>query len=91
MHAALAEDPWIYNGLLNGRPIRVLLDSGAAANFLSARVAAEIGLPLKDIEEDGVGYARMPDGDPSRLQGNKIPRLEDWCAPRAHCLQRHHS
>ena len=55
MHAALAEDPWEYNGLLNGRPVRVLLDSGAAANFLAATVAAEMSLPLKDIEEDGVG------------------------------------
>ena len=40
----------------------MLLDSGAGANFLSAKVAAEMGHLLKDIEEDGVGYAQMPDG-----------------------------
>jgi hypothetical protein len=71
MHAALVEDPWEYNGLLNGRPVRVLLDSGAAANFLAAKVA-EMSLPLKDIEEDGVGFARMPDGTRCDCKATKL-------------------
>ena len=36
MSASEIADPWEYKGLLNGRPVRVLLDSGAAASFLSA-------------------------------------------------------
>ena len=37
-----SEDPYVYDGKLAGRPVRILLDGGAAANFFSARVAAEM-------------------------------------------------
>ena len=62
IQAGESEEPYVYDGKLAGRPVRILLDGGAAANFLSARVAVEMGLPLKDTVEDGVGYARMPMG-----------------------------
>ena len=62
MVATGAVDPWQYSGLLNGRPVRVLFDSGAAANFLSARIADELGLTLVPPRENDVGYARMPNG-----------------------------
>ena len=39
---------------LTGRPVPILLDGGTAAHFLSASVAAEMRLPLKDTVEDGV-------------------------------------
>ena len=75
IHAGESEDPYVYDGKLAGRPVRILLDGGAAANFLSARVAAEMGLPLKDTVEDGVGYARMPDGTRHRCKATNLLRL----------------
>ena len=69
------EDPYVYDGRLAGRPVRILLDGGAAANFLSARVAAGMGLPLKDTVEDEVGYARMPDGTRRRCKATNLLEL----------------
>ena len=75
IQAGESEDPYVYDGKLAGRPVRILLDGGAAANFLSARVAAEMGLPLKDTVEDGVGYARMPDGTRRRCKATNLLEL----------------
>ena len=75
MGAANVMNPWEYAGTLGGKPVRVLLDSGAAANFLSARVAVEMGLQLKEVGEDGVGFARMPDGTQRECKATKLLQL----------------
>jgi hypothetical protein len=75
MLAADVKEPWEYAGTLGGRPVRVLLDSGAAANFLSAKVAAEMGLHLLGIGEDGVGFALMPDGTQRECKATKLLQL----------------
>ena len=60
MRASSVSEPWEYAGTLGRRPVRILLDSGAAANFLSAQVAGEMNLQLRGNGE-GVGFALMPD------------------------------
>ena len=73
--ATVAVDPWEYQGLLDGRPVNVMLDSGAAANFLSARVAAELGLKLLTPRSDEIGLAQMPNGSTSECQATKLLSL----------------
>ena len=66
------DDPWEYAGTLGGRPVRILLDDGAAANFISNEVAVEMGLTLQDeVGENGVGYALMPDGTRCECKATK--------------------
>ena len=76
LQAANVKEPWEYAGTLCGKPVRVLLDSGAAANFLSARVAVEMGIEEPDTEEVGVGFARMPDGSQQRCIATGILPLQ---------------
>ena len=71
----VAVDPWEYQGLLDGRPVNVMLDSGAAANFLSARVAAEMGLNLLTPRSEEIGLAQMPNGSTSECQATKLLSL----------------
>ena len=75
MRAADVSEPWEYAGTLGGRPVRILLDSGAAANFLSAKVAVEMGLQLLGIGEDGVGFALMPDGTQRECEATELLQL----------------
>ena len=73
--ATVAVDPWEYQGLLNGRPVRVMLDSGAAANFLSAKVAEDMGLTLLTPGSDEIGFAQMPNGSTSECKATKLLSL----------------
>ena len=73
--ATAAVDPWEYQGLLDGRPVRVMLDSGAAANFLSARVAEEMGLALLTPGTDKIGFAQTPNGSTSECKATKLLSL----------------
>ena len=73
--ATVAVDPWEYQGLLNGRPVRVMLDSGAAANFLSANVAEDMGLTLLTPGSDETGFAQMPNGSTSECKATKLLSL----------------
>ena len=73
--ATVAVDPWEYQGLLDGRPVSVMLDSEAAPNFLSARVAAEMGLNLLTPRSDEIGLAQMPNGSTSESQATKLLSL----------------
>ena len=75
MMATDAVEPWEYDGLLEGKPVRVLFDSGAAANFLSAKVAESMGLPLTEPHEDDVGFARMPNGARSECKATRPLQL----------------
>ena len=75
MRAADVSEPWEYADTLGGRPVRILLDSGAAANFLSAKVAVEMGLQLLGIGEDGVGFAVMPDGTQRECEATELLQL----------------
>ena len=75
MLAANVMNPWEYAGTLGGRPVRILLDSGAAANFLSVKVVVEMGLQLLGIGEDGVGFALMPDGTQRECKATKLLQL----------------
>ena len=76
MLARWAEDPWEYAGRLNGRPVRVMIDSGAAANFLSVKVAEEMGLPLLEPKANDVGFARMPNGARSECKATQVLDLQ---------------
>ena len=49
-----------------------MLDSGAAANFLSVKVAAEMGLNLLTPRSDEIGLAQMPNGSTSECQATKL-------------------
>ena len=64
-------DPWEYAGVLHNTPVRVLFGSGAAANFLSAKVADSMGLQLVEPRADDVGFARMPNGARSECKATK--------------------
>jgi hypothetical protein len=52
-----------------------MLDSGAAANFLSARVAAEMGLTLVTPRGNDIGFAQMPNGSTSECKATKLLSL----------------
>ena len=71
MTATEAVDPWQYHGLLNGQPVQVMLDSGAAANFLSATVAETMGLSFVTPTKDDIGFAEMPNGSLSECKATK--------------------
>ena len=71
MMAVEAVDPWEYAGVLHNTPVRVLFDSGAVANILSAKVADRMGLQLVEPRADDVGFARMPNGTRSECKATK--------------------
>ena len=71
MTATTAVDPWQYHGLLNGQPVQVMLDSGAAANFLSATVADKMGLSFLAPTKNDIGFAEMPNGSLSECKATK--------------------
>ena len=64
-------------GLLNGQPIQVMLDSGAAANFLSATVADKMGLSFVAPTKNDIGFAEMPNGSLSECKATKPLSAED--------------
>ena len=91
MTATEAVDPWQYHGLLNGQPVQVMLDSGAAANFLSATVAETMGLSFVTPKKDDIGFAEMPNGSLSECKATKPLSLRigaHWGALREVGLQR---
>ena len=55
--------------------MNLMLDSGAAANFLSAKVAGEMGLNLLTPRSDEIGLAQMPNGSTSECQATKLLSL----------------
>ena len=54
--------PLEFDGQVTGRNVRFLLDTGAGANFLSAKVADELGVVIApQLGEEG-SRAQLPDG-----------------------------
>ena len=37
-------------GFISSKSVNVLIDSGAACNFLNPRIADQLGLPVQEIE-----------------------------------------
>ena len=60
---------------LTGKPVPILLDGGIVALSLSASVAAEMRLPLKDTVEDGLECARIPGDTCHRFQTTNLLEL----------------
>ncbi len=64
---------WLIEGKIHDRPVRCLLDTGAAATVLSSRLAAALGLPARGlVEARGAGgseEARFVDVDRFTLPG----------------------
>ena len=54
--------PLEFDGSIQGRPSRFLLDTGAGANFLSAQVAATLGNILLPQQARPMPKAQLPDG-----------------------------